>query len=702
MATPEWATRPSASRFGKFKRVFNVSTTKGKLAVFLLSFALIGGGYMVYQSFAATLTGADGEFTSLTPARILDTRNGTGGITSAIGAGRTIQVQITGKGRVPAKNVKAVTLNLTAVSPSTSGFMVVWPSQSDKPNTSSINFAAGQTVAKAVTVPVGPDGKVQIYNESGMVHAIFDVSGYYTTSGGQRGTRFQSLSPGRILDTRTGLGAPKAPVGAGRNISVQVAGLAGVPSSGARAVVLNLTATEPTIGGYLTVWPSGTTMPLTSNINFAAGQTIANQVTVPVGSDGKVQIYNASGTTHVIMDVAGYFQDVLSGQRGKFVSLTPSRILDTRTSGGAVGAGRTVSKVVINKGGLPPSSAEIRAVVMNVTVVGPTRPGFLTVWPSGSTRPATSNINFAAGQTIANQVTVPVGANGQLSIFNNATQSVHVIFDVAGYYLNQPPLSSKVVPCIGNGTEGARVQMVYARTAAQPDMSAIYEEDFQQRAAEMNAVVEASASKTGGVRKIRFVHNANCVPVINNVVITTEPTGSANELINELVGRGMRDDNRKYVVFVDSSSETQSWCGYGGSINIDPTIYTEWSIDPATNNTERFFGYVFLSKKCWGMGKAPGDLYFGDVAVHELFHTFGAVSDTAPNSTGEQHCTDDQDVMCYIDAANKPLNTNACQDPASNNLLDCNNDDYFHTNPPTGNYLSNNWNSADSRWLSRE
>jgi len=79
-----------------------------------------------------------------------------------------------------------------------------------------------------------------------------------------------------------------------------------VPSIGVGAVMLTLTATVPTPDTYLTVYPAGTALPLASNLNLAAGQTVPNLVMAKVGAGGKVSIYNSAAATQVIVDVAGW------------------------------------------------------------------------------------------------------------------------------------------------------------------------------------------------------------------------------------------------------------------------------------------------------------------------------------------------------------------------------------------------------------
>jgi hypothetical protein len=122
-------------------------------------------------------------------------------------------------------------------------------------------------------------------------------------------TSFVPLPPTRILDTRpapANTGGITGPVGPGATISFQVTGVGGVPAN-ATAVMLNMTADGTTAGSFLTVFPAGTPLPTASNLNWSAGATIPNLVTVKLGTGGKVNVYNFTGTTHVIADVAGYY-----------------------------------------------------------------------------------------------------------------------------------------------------------------------------------------------------------------------------------------------------------------------------------------------------------------------------------------------------------------------------------------------------------
>ena len=114
------------------------------------------------------------------------------------------------------------------------------------------------------------------------------------------------MTPARILDTRT---ANK--IGAGATLVVPVAGQHGVPAMNTAvpptAVALNVTATNPTGGSYLTAWPDGTPQPTASDLNYVAGLTVPNMVIVKLGANGAIDLYNAFGSVDVVIDVVGWY-----------------------------------------------------------------------------------------------------------------------------------------------------------------------------------------------------------------------------------------------------------------------------------------------------------------------------------------------------------------------------------------------------------
>ncbi|WP_104818063.1 hypothetical protein [Kitasatospora sp. MMS16-BH015] len=375
-------------------------------------------------------TGQAGTFKPLTPVRALDTRSAIGAPKGPVGPGREVALQVAGANGVPASGVTAVVLNVTATDTTHDGYVTVYPHGTARPTASSLNFKAGQTVPNLVTVPVGADGKVSLYNFLGTTSLVADISGYYTSDG--TGSRYTTAGPTRVMDTRYGTGVAKAPAGPNGQVDLQVTGRSGVPASGVTAVVLNVTATNASRGGYLTVYPHGEQRPTASNLNFTAGQTVPNLVTVPVGADGKISFYNFLGTTDLVADLAGYY----SGSGSVFVPTGPTRVLDSRNGTGGVNSpvwsgNPAVLQVSSWKNGIP--AFGVQAVALNVTATNPTAASYVTVYPNtGADRPTASNLNFTAHQTVANAAITPNARNGVA--FYNFAGTTDLVADLAGYF----------------------------------------------------------------------------------------------------------------------------------------------------------------------------------------------------------------------------------------------------------------------------
>ncbi len=389
-----------------------------------------------------------GTYTPLVPARILDSRqsNDNDGISTAVGGNTTVEVQATGRGGVPVDGVAAVVVNVTAVQPSNSGFLALYPAGSVRPNTSTINFRPGQVVANLAVVKVGTGGRLAIYNLAGATHVVLDVVGWYSTTPAQAGGRTIGLVPSRVLDTRPGDGDDvSTKVGPNTSITRQVLGAGGVPASGVSAVIVNVTAVNPTASTYVTAYPSDAALPTASTLNvdpayrFGVGiptGPVPNLAIVKVGADGRIALYNRSGTIDLILDVVGFVSATSQSTQGRFVALVPSRVLDSRTANDSdgvsspIGADRAVDVTFSGRGGVPATGVD--SVLLNVTAIDPTASGFLTVYPTGATRPTASSVNFVNTQIVPNLVLVKLGTNGQAGIYNRSG-STHVAADVVGY-----------------------------------------------------------------------------------------------------------------------------------------------------------------------------------------------------------------------------------------------------------------------------
>lgn len=259
----------------------------------------------------AAATGPDGHYQALNPARILDTRTALNGYRpSPLGPGQTLDVQVTGRGGVPATGVAAAMLDVTVLNPTASSYLSLWPAGAPPASpTSNLNFAPGQVLTNRVLVRVGNSGRVTILNSQGRANVIVDVGGWFTDGSNTTVSNglFTALTPVRILDTRTGTGGYSTPLGPNSWLSFPVAGQPGLPGTGVRAVALNVTAAEATTTSFLTVAPVQSTAVTSWDVNYAPGDPVPNLVLATVGSDGRVHVYNGQGSTAVIIDLLGWY-----------------------------------------------------------------------------------------------------------------------------------------------------------------------------------------------------------------------------------------------------------------------------------------------------------------------------------------------------------------------------------------------------------
>ncbi|MEU7552639.1 PKD domain-containing protein [Streptomyces sp. NPDC044571] len=228
------------------------------------------------------------RFSPLAPTRLADTRTAGG----ALAGGTSRTVKVAGVGGVPA-DATAVALNLTSTGSTADAHVIAYPDPANRPATSNLNPEPGKDKSNQAIVPVGPDGTITLYTNTGSTHLVLDAVGWYGKDGK---TLFTPTVPRRLADTRTtGKLAPGA--------DTTVAGL----PAGAVGAVLNVTATDSTGPGFLTVYGYGASRPGASSLNTRPGDTVPNHVTTPV-ADGRVAVWNSyGGSTHVITDLLGYF-----------------------------------------------------------------------------------------------------------------------------------------------------------------------------------------------------------------------------------------------------------------------------------------------------------------------------------------------------------------------------------------------------------
>lgn len=384
-----------------------------------------------------------GTYYPMSPYRLLDTRFSSG----LLAPGGVIHLDLPGTVQAEASTV---VLNVTVTGSAGPGHISVYPTGVPRPTVSSLNFAAGWTGANSVTVKVGANGQVDLYNGGSAIHIIVDVFGYYSKGrppgSGYMGGRYHPISkPVRLVDTRT-WGIGRIPGDA----YIQAAAYWNTTiNPRVRAFAVNVTATDPSGAGYLTAWNGyHYGLPNTSTLNYEARATVPNFAIVPTTPCDQcgeasgwpsIGVYT-SNDSHIIVDIVGYYDDGYLPDGLRFEPIVPTRIVDTRLGQGwpaAVGAGSTAK--IAAPGAI--AGEDTWALATNVTAVQPTQNTFLTVWPAdlpGVGQPGTSNLNPAAGSIVPNAVQTMIGLGNEFNVYNNAG-NCHLVIDVVGRFEQYPP-----------------------------------------------------------------------------------------------------------------------------------------------------------------------------------------------------------------------------------------------------------------------
>ena len=240
--------------------------------------------------------------------------------------------------------------------------------------------------------------------------------------------------------------------------------------------------------------------------------------------------------------------------------------------------------------------------------------------------------------------------------------------------------------CGGTGTDGARVQVMYVREDDMPDRYAEIAAVLRNEMRYMDDAFAISSMETGGGKRVRWVHDGACnLSVLNVVLPDGSITGTHATTEAALDKAGYLKAQRKYLAFADVPIG-----GLGGMACGRGTAYNDTK--PTDNlNDGRYPQMARIDLECW-----VTDDRYNATPLHEFLHTLGAVLPEAPHGTAGMHCTDGAEVMCYNDGT--ATMTQVCPDSQKFDI-DCNNDDYFNTNPADGSYLATHWNTANSPFL---
>ena len=363
------------------------------------------------------------SYEPINPLRIVDTRNGTGGVGAPLGASCTLQLDLS-TSIVPA-SAEAVALSVTAVS-DVGGFFTVYPCATGRPATSNVNARAGVPTPNLVVAMLDDARLVCIFSDQ-QSNIVIDLAGWW----GNGPDRFASIDPLRVYDTRELPNPQRLPAGHVRNVEVT----GDIVPADATAAVVNLTVTKALSDGWLVAYPCGNKVPFASNLNFLREEDRAVAAIVGLGTSGSASgqlCVQASADVHFIVDVVGYYAPA-SGF-GLAATLSPhrgDRLLDTRDGSGgpmrrfAPGEIRRIDPVIAHS-----MSDEAAAVLLNVIAVKPSARGYLRVYPCTSDEPTSSSLNFGVLENASNLVPVELSSAREICIY--AHTATDVVVDLFG------------------------------------------------------------------------------------------------------------------------------------------------------------------------------------------------------------------------------------------------------------------------------
>lgn len=427
--------------------------TSGNICIFVLTATDLAIDVFAYSS----------SVTPLNPERLYESRQmfnqGIQGGQGPVLASSVTEITVTGLAGVPS-DAKSIFLNLVAVEAVVAGSFTIFPCGTAQPSTPSAFYPRifpGSTLASSV---IGIDGKVCIATTA-TTEIIADVYAYSMDPSAAPplptplpGTGpnpvpdpgppvtpvLIPLRPGRFWDTRPAtltfddLYNSTGRLGAGGIFEIPLVGRGSIVPDGANGAAVNLTVISPSEAGFATVYPCSAEVPMVSTVNYAPGAVSANSVIVPLSERGSICVFTLAAADFAL-DVSG-FVDPESPQ----VGVQPARFLETRQTSdtdtfddlaegsGALPPGDTLEVQIAGRGEIP---TDAQAVMVNVTVVDPAAPGFVTVYPCGGEVPNTSTVNYFPGEVVPNGAVVALSEGGELCVFSLA--ETDVLIDVNGF-----------------------------------------------------------------------------------------------------------------------------------------------------------------------------------------------------------------------------------------------------------------------------
>jgi hypothetical protein len=401
---------------------------------------------------AGALDPAAGQYFPITPVKVLDTRDGTGGVSIAqLTSGETVDYPVDGVGSIPVSDVSAVFAQVNAISPTASGCLVDYSTDISDPLICNTSFQSGENATVSDIVQVGAGGTLALTNQStGSVDAAVTIFGYFSTSDyTTAGDTYVGVPETVLVDTRSGIGAPEAQIASNSSLTIQVTGESGVPSDAVGASLF-IGAANASTTGYLTAYPTGGTNTGYSVLSYVASTTVRDLYFGALSSSGELTVENkGSEPVDFVIDLEGYLLGPTSVEAGEaYVPLMPT-VLSTSN----LAANSSVTIQATGNAGLP--SSGVAEVVQSVEAKNPTATGWLTVYATGGTASGPV-VNFSADDSEDNDldtgIVSTVSPDGEETVKNNSSGSVSITVSVRGYY------ASAAVPDAPNNVDGALLQ----------------------------------------------------------------------------------------------------------------------------------------------------------------------------------------------------------------------------------------------------
>jgi RHS repeat-associated protein len=392
------------------------------------------------KAHADVTTGTAGLFTPLT-ARVMDTRNGTGGYSTPMAAGTWRTLPIDGVGGVPSSGVSAVAITMTVIGAAAAGQARAMPTGSSVQPVVALYYGDGSTGDQSGSAisAVGSDGTIQVVTGTA-IDLVVDVQGYFTSGNGITAAGgYVPIAPVRIVSTTAGTGVPVAQLANGSTTTITVGGANGVPAD-ASGVFVTLTPRSYTTGSpWLTVWPAGTTRPGTS-LDFPGNTNYAIGANADLNTSGQMSIYvgASSAPIDLTVDVIGYYAAASVDGQGAFTPAA-TRVYDSRISPNIAIPGNGTRTVRIGGvAGVPIAGAGVSSVAMSLLAIhSATNPGNLRIWADDQAEPTTTAmLNYASGVgSIRSDFQITrLGADGGVTLRNSGADPVHVVIDIQGWF----------------------------------------------------------------------------------------------------------------------------------------------------------------------------------------------------------------------------------------------------------------------------